>query len=68
MENTASQQRAELNKIIEPIERMIDGLAKARMKVFSTQERIGLQAAEVENQIDVYYNQLQQQYSNREKI
>ena len=67
VENIASQQRAELSKIIEPIERMIDSLAKARMKVFSTQGRIGLQAAEVENQIDVYYNQLQQKLQQQRK-
>ena len=56
----ASKQRAELDKIMEPVEKMIDGLAKAHKKVSSTRDRIGSQATEVEQQIDVYYEQLQQ--------
>ncbi|XP_065893275.1 E3 ubiquitin-protein ligase TRIM71-like [Dysidea avara] len=56
----ASKQRAELDKIMEPVEKMINGLAKAHKKVSSTRDRIGSQATEVEQQIDVYYEQLQQ--------
>ena len=55
----ANKQRAELDKIMEPVEKMIDGLAKAHKKVSSTRDRIGSQASEVEQQIDVYYEQLQ---------
>ena len=55
----ANKQRAELDKIMEPVEKMIDGLAKAHKKVSSTRDRIGSQATEVEQQIDVSYEQLQ---------
>jgi len=51
----ANKQRAELDKITAPVEKMINGLAKAHKKVSSTRDRIGAQATEVEQQIDVYY-------------
>ena len=61
----ASKQRAELDKIIEPVEKMIDGLAKAHKKVSSTRDGIGSQATEVEQQIDVYYGKLQKQLNQQ---
>jgi len=56
----ASKHRAQLGQIIEPVEKMIDGLTKAHKKVSSTSDRIGLQATEVERNIDDYYERLWQ--------
>ena len=55
----ANKHRPDLDKRMEPVEKMIDGLAKAHKKISSTRDRIGSQATEVEQQIDVYYEQLQ---------
>lgn len=56
-----NKQRAELDEMMEPVEKIIDGLVKAHKKVSSTRDRIRLQAIEVEQKIDFYYEQLQQQ-------
>ena len=50
----ANKQRSELDKITEPVEKMIDRLGEAHKKVSSTRVRIGSQAAEVEQQINYY--------------
>ena len=57
----ANKQRAKLDEIIEPVGKMIDGLAKASKEISSTRVRIMSQTAEVERQIDTYYEQIWQQ-------
>jgi len=57
----ASKHRLELDKIIEPVEKMINELSKACQKFTATQDKIQMQATEVNQQIDNYYEQLQRQ-------
>ena len=61
----ANKQRAELNKMMEPVEKMIDGLAKAHEKVSAARDKIGSQATEVDQQIGVYYGELQQRINQQ---
>jgi len=56
----ASKHRAELDRIMEPIGKMIDSLSKAHRNITAAQEKLQTQAAEVDRQIDDYYEQLQQ--------
>ena len=57
----ANKHREELDKSIEPIETMITELSKAHHKVTSTREKIEMQATEINQRIDDYYDRLQQQ-------
>jgi len=63
--------REELDKIIEPVNKMIDELSKVRKKASSAMDEIRLQANEIDRQIDVYYEKLwqrlQQQSENLKK-
>ena len=56
----ANKHRAELDTIIEPVDKMIAELSKVHNKVTATGEKIQMQVTEVDQQIDVYYDQLQQ--------
>ena len=56
----ASKHRAQLDKIIEPVEKMTDELAQAHKKISSTRDRIGSQATEIERKVDDYYEQIWQ--------
>ena len=56
----ANKHRAVLDKIIEPVEKMMIELSKAHQNVTATRESIQMQATEVDQQIDDYYDQLQQ--------
>ena len=55
----ANKNRAELDCIIKPVEEMIGELSKAHQKVTTTREKVEIQATEVDQQIDDYYDQLQ---------
>ena len=55
----ANKNRAELDDIIKPVEEMIGELSKAHQKVTTTREKVEVQATEVDQQIDDYYDQLQ---------
>ena len=55
----ANKNRAELDDIIKPVEKMIGELSKAHQKVTTTREKVEIQATEVDQQIDDYYDQLQ---------
>ena len=57
----ANKHRKELEKIIEPVEKMIIDLSASREKVAATGEEIGAQTTEVDQQIDLYYEELHQQ-------
>jgi len=63
----ASKHRAQLDQIIEPVEKMIDELAKAHKNISSTRDRIGSQATEVERNIDNYYEQLWQRFQEQKE-
>ena len=56
----ANKHRAELDKIIEPVDKMIVELSKAHHQVAATREKIQMQATEVDQRIDDYYDRLQQ--------
>ena len=55
----ANKNRAELDDIIKPVEEMIGELSKAHQKVTTTREKVEIQATEVDQRIDDYYDQLQ---------
>ena len=57
----ANKHRKELEKVMEPVEKMIVDLSALRQKVKATGEDIGSQATEVDQQIDSYYEELYQQ-------
>ena len=55
----ARKHRAEIDGIIEPVEGMINGLAIAHQNITTAREKVEIQAIEVDQQIDDYYDQLQ---------
>ena len=57
----ANKHRKELEKIMEPVEKMIVDLPALRQKVKAAGEDIGSQATEIDQQIDSYYEELHQQ-------
>ena len=65
----ANKHRKEMEKIMEPVEKMIDDLSALRQKVTATGEEIGAQTTEVDQQIDLYYKELHQRLQQqREKL
>ena len=54
----ADKNRMELDDI-KPVEEMIGELSKAHQKITTTREKVEIQATEVDQQIDDYYDQLQ---------
>ena len=54
----ATKHRKELDKIVEPVEKMIEGLRVARKKVSNTRDKIGAQADDIDKEIDRYYEEL----------
>ena len=57
----ANKHRKELEKIMEPVEKMIVDLSALRQKVKAAGEDIGSQTTEVDQQIDSYYEELHKQ-------
>ena len=55
----ANKHRAEMDKIIEPVDIMMAELSKAHHNITATGKKIQIQATEVDQQIDDYYDQLQ---------
>ena len=54
----ATKHRKQLDKIIEPVEEMIEGLSVARKKVSNMRDKIGAQADDIDKEIDRYYEEL----------
>ena len=54
----AAKHRKELDKIMEPVEKMIEGLSVACKKVSNARNAIGAQADEIDKEIDMYYEEL----------
>ena len=54
----AVKHRKELDKIMEPVEKMIEGLSVACKKVSNTRDKIGAQADDIDKEIDRYYEEL----------
>ena len=67
----AAKHRKELDKIMEPVEKMIEGLLVTHKKVSNTRNKIGAQADDIDKEIDRYYEevhkQLQQQRDELKK-
>ena len=59
VKNMAKKHREEMDKIIEPVDKMIVELSKAHHNITATGEKIQIQATEVDQQIDDYYDRLQ---------
>ena len=55
-----NKNRAELDDINKQVEEMIGELSKAHQKLTTNREKVEIQATEVDQQIDDYYDQLQQ--------
>ena len=54
----ATKHRKKLDKIMEPVEMMIEGLSVTRKKVSNTRDKIGVQADDIDREIDRYYEEL----------
>ena len=54
----ATKYRKELDKIMEPVEKMIEGLSVACKKVTNMRDKIGAQAGDIDKEIDRYYEEL----------
>ena len=54
----AAKHRKELDKIMEPVEKMIEGFSIACKKVSNTRDKIGVQAGDIDKEIDRYYEEL----------
>ena len=54
----ATKHRKQLDKIMEPVEKIIDGLSVARKKISNTRDKIGAQADDIDKEIDRYYEEL----------
>ena len=63
----ANKHRKELEKIIEPVEKMIVDLSALRQTVAANGEKIGAQTTEVDQQIDLYYEELHKQMQQQRK-
>ena len=57
----AIKHRKELDKMMEPVEKMIEGLSVACKKVSNTRNKIGAQADDIDKEIDRYYEELHRQ-------
>ena len=63
----ATKHRKELDKIMEPVDKMIKGLSVAHKKVNNMSDKIQAQADEIDIKIDSYYEELYtNDYSNKE--
>ena len=56
----ASKHRKEVEKMMVPVEKMIIDLSTLHEKVVATGKEIGTQATKVDQQIDLYYEELHQ--------
>ena len=54
----AAKHRKELDKIMEPVEKMIEGLSVGCKNVSDTRDKIGTQANDIDKEIDMYYEEL----------
>ena len=57
----AIKHRKELDKIMEPVEKMIEGFSLACKKVSNMRDKIGAQADHIDKEIDRYYEELHRQ-------
>ena len=65
----AAKHRKELDKIMEPVEKMIEGFSAACKKVSNTRDKIGAQAVEIDKEIDRYYEKLYRRlHQQREEL
>ena len=64
----ANKHRKELEKIMEPVEKMIVDLSALRQKVKAAGDDIGSQTTEVDQQIDSYYEELHQQLQQQREV
>ena len=65
----ATKHRKELDKIMEPIEKMIEGLSVAYKKVSNTGDKMGARADDIDKEIDRYYEELYQRLlQQRDKL
>ena len=60
VKKVAAKHRKELNKIMEPVEKMIERSSVACRKVSNVRDKIGTQADDIDKEIDRYYEELHQ--------
>ena len=63
----AHKHRTELNKIMDPIGKMIESLSKAHQNITATVEKLQTETAQVDEQIDSYYEKLQQRIQQQKE-
>ena len=56
----ATKHKKQLDEIMEPVEKMIEGLSIAQKKVSNMRDKIGAQADNIDKEIDRYYEELHQ--------
>ena len=54
----ATKYRKELNKVMEPVEKIIEGFSIACKEVAKTRDKIISQADDIDKEIDRYYEEL----------
>ena len=63
----STKHREELDKIMEPVEKMIEGLSVARKKVSNTRDKVGAQADDIDRYYEELHLRLQQQRDELKK-
>ena len=63
----AQKHRTELDKIMEPIGKMIESLSKAHQNITAVEEKLQTEAVHVEKQIDNYYEKLLQRLQEQKE-
>ena len=61
----ANKYRQEMDDMMKPVEKMIEGLSTAHNKVHGVKDEIGAKATSVDKEIDAYYEKVQRQLLQR---
>ncbi|XP_065916038.1 tripartite motif-containing protein 2-like [Dysidea avara] len=61
VKKVANKYRQQMDDMMKPVEKMIEGLSTAHNKVHGVKDEIGAKATSVDKEIDVYYEKVQRQ-------
>ncbi|XP_065916064.1 tripartite motif-containing protein 2-like [Dysidea avara] len=65
VKKVANKYRQQMDDMMKPVEKMIEGLSTAHNKVHGVKDEIGAKATSVDKEIDVYYEKVQRQLLQR---